>query len=114
MRCFLVCIFISFFPVGGNNEVDLLGDLWAFDFGSNMWTELEFGTPNPGPLTLVSGVSVQPAKFVIYGGLASLNFSQTPPMLWVFDTTLQKWTLVDGLPPVFSYYTVLTSVAKTE
>lgn len=86
----------------------MLGDLWLFDTAKRSWTELHPTNSGPGPRALVAGTSVPPTKFVVYGGLPTLDITVSVAELWFYDTVLNAWTLVNTTALPFSYFTILT------
>lgn len=77
---------------------DFRNDTWAFDIGTNSWSELKPST-SPTARGYSSGTyHEQMNKFILYGGWnqdKNLYFNDT----WVYDYSINEWTILDTNVP---------------
>ena len=77
---------------GGSGDYDLYNDLWAFDFGTRTWEELDDGSDGPPPRYY--GATFWDAEneaFYLYGGATNAD-----PMAIKVADDFWKWTEDDG------------------
>lgn len=75
-----------------SGNYDLYNDIWAFDFESRTWNELDDGTDGPAPRYYPGVVwSEEDSALYVYGGLTNRD-----PLSFAISRELWKWTAEDG------------------
>ena len=82
---------------GGNISSGLASDTWAFDFGTNTWTNM---SPTPGPPARDLAAMVYDSaadRILLFGGLgpASVSLEDT----WSYDYSTNRWAIVNTSSP---------------
>jgi len=87
---------------GGRNENEALGDMWAFDFDTLNWTQIDFSgdaEPPPARFAHVSAVCRGAAAdmsdvIIVYGGRGITDFSDD--MVYAYSIGQRMWINIDA------------------
>ncbi|MCB9698089.1 MAG: hypothetical protein H6738_15020 [Alphaproteobacteria bacterium] len=85
------------FRDGTSGDYTLRPDLWAFDFASETWAELN--GDGPDRRNNHAGAVVAGGKLVIHGGTGSTNGLSYSPLFddtWVYDPASDSWSEITG------------------
>ena len=86
---------------GGRDGSTIFADLWAYDLGTDAWTELDSGSPPPGRFGH-EAAWVPDIGLVVFAGQAGATFFND---LWAYDPAEDTWTSLpsQGDVPVARY-----------
>jgi hypothetical protein len=79
---------------GGTNDVDLLGDTWAYDYATNSWTNRN--PANPPSTRFAHAMAYNGAgKVILFGGWGSNDRLNDT---WAYDSAANSWSQVSTSP----------------
>lgn len=89
------------FRSASSGDYTLYNDLWAFDFASRTWSQVNDGAGGPGPRYFPAmAVDSAGTIYVMGGGLNTNALAPNPAMdLWSFDGTTWTEITIGGTPP---------------
>ncbi len=83
----------------GGQRTGALGDLWAFDLGSETWTELTPEDRPEGRFFVANVYDAQSRRVIVFGG--NRGASGKTNELWAYDLSANTWQKIEasGEPP---------------
>jgi hypothetical protein len=101
---------------GSSGDYDVLGDLWAFDFASASWTELDTSGDGPTPRSSAAATVVGDTLYLFGGNTSASGLSFVPrDELYALDLLTLEWReiVLDAPRPAARLFHAMTADPET-